>query len=157
MNYNFKVFRSSPILDLGSVWIIITGTQFKTERIETEWYYILNNKNVNIKNALRISSTYFESIDDFWKKETIPNVKNAIYYEVEMKRAEELVKETKDYKLYTLLKDIETFEMAYDSFVSIYYYKKEFIEYIIRTTNCQSLKDYLEKIKKIVIEYTDLS
>ncbi|MDR1315309.1 MAG: hypothetical protein LBK13_00425 [Spirochaetales bacterium] len=76
----FKLFKTGPYYKLGTIYAIVTGSKSEiSNHIETEWFYYATYSHKN--SGLKVSSDFFETIEQFWDYYVIENLKEAIYFD----------------------------------------------------------------------------
>ena len=149
MQSEFKVFHCGPYYKIGEIFAVITGEQFDGGLITTEWYYLVVADTKEYANSFKISASFFNAIEDFWKSETLINLKNAIFYK-------EMVPVMDKISYYRLNQDISFNEIDNVSLFTLKTEHEGFVHFIEKTTVCRKLKEYIKMLKSTKIERTNL-
>ena len=148
MDSQYKVFYAGYYNHIGDIICVITGEK-KENTIFTEWYCLVRSEKCTRKKGFSIKSMYFDSIEDFWEKETKTNLKKYIFYKI----IRPVLENSKTYFFCNPFLDEINLKVADDSW--LYCLKTEnedFIDFINENTSCTELKSFITILKKIEIE-----
>ena len=140
----FKLFKSGPYYRLGTIYAIVTGSKTENSNdIETEWYYFTTHSRKI--GALKISSQYFKTIDNFWDNYTVESLKEAIYFD----QIVPVLEEIKDFSFYT---KVELQEIKNENIIYLSIENMDFIDYLKKYTSCTELKNLVDVLPIIKLE-----
>jgi hypothetical protein len=143
-NSEFKLLKAGPYYRCGTIYAVVTGSKARnSNHIETEWFYYVTYSQKNA--GFKISSDYFEKIEQFWDYYTLESLKEAIYFDEIVPVLEEI----KDFSFYT---KVELQEIKSENIIYLSVENMDFINYLKKHTNCPELRKFIEILPIIKLE-----